>query len=84
MLGKILRKTNVPKEYLGDLKITYINNVMVVTNYGELISINSVLVDLKGLVIKGEKLKVIYQDPVRIKIDGKISEVSKKWLIHTK
>lgn len=78
MLGKILRKTNVPKEYLGDLKITYINNVMVVTNYGELISINSVLVDLKGLVIKGEKLKVIYQDPVRIKIDGKISEVSKK------
>jgi hypothetical protein len=29
-------------------------------------------------------LKVIYQDPVRIKIDGKISEVSKKWLIHTK
>jgi hypothetical protein len=78
MLGKILRKTNVPNEYLGDLKITYINNVMVVTNYGELISINSVLVDLKGLVIKGEKLKVIYQDPVRIKIDGKISEVSKK------
>jgi hypothetical protein len=78
MLGKILRKTNVPKEYLGDLKITYINNVMVVTNYCELISINSVLVDLKGLVIKGEKLKVIYQDPVRIKIDGKISEVSKK------
>lgn len=78
MLGKILRKTNVPKEYLGDLKITYINNVMLVTNYGELISINSVLVDLKGLMIKGEKLKVIYQDPVRIKIDGLISEVSKK------
>lgn len=84
MLGKILKKTNVPKEYLGDLKITYVNELIVVSNYKELISINSELVDLSGLNIKGKELRVIYQDPVRIKVIGKISEVLKKWLIRIK
>lgn len=81
MIFKILKKTKIEKEYLGIRKIVYEDGVVTVINYNDLISINSNLIDLKDLVIKGEELKVIYQDPVRIKLKGNIKEVLKnEWL----
>ena len=77
MIFKILKKTKIEKEYLGIRKIVYEDGVVTVINYNDLISINSNLIDLKDLVIKGEELKVIYQDPVRIKLKGNIKEVLK-------
>lgn len=76
----MLKKTKIDKEYIGLRKIIYEDNLITIINYKDLISINSSLIDLCNLIIKGEGMKVIYQDPVRIKIIGNISEVTKKWL----
>ena len=78
MLKKILGKTKIDKEYIGFIKIIYETDLIVVINYQSVININSTIIDLMDLVIKGVGLKVIYQDPSRIKISGKISEVTKK------
>lgn len=74
----MLKKTKIDKEYIGLRKIIYEDNLITIINYKDLISINSSLIDLCNLIIKGEGMKVIYQDPVRIKIIGNISEVTKK------
>jgi hypothetical protein len=78
MLKKILGKTKIDKEYIGFIKIIYETDLIVVINYQSVININSTIIDLMDLVIKGVGLRVIYQDPSRIKISGKISEVTKK------
>jgi hypothetical protein len=78
MLKKILGKTKIDKEYIGFIKIIYETDLIVVINYQSVININSTIIDLMDLVIKGVGLRVIYQDPSRIKIIGKISEVTKK------
>ena len=80
MIKKILERTKIEKEYIGLLKIIYESDLIVIINYKGTKSINSTLIELLDLTIKGEGLKVIYQDPSRIKISGKISEVARKWI----
>ena len=75
MLEKIINKLGVPKELVGKLKVIYTEDELIVFNYKELLSIESIKVTLKELVVMGTNIKVIYQDPVKIKIIGKISEV---------
>lgn len=57
------------------MKIVYEDGVITISNYNDLISISDKLIEIKDLIIKGEKLRVIYQDPIQIKIKGKINEV---------
>ena len=82
MIKKILKKTSTLKEYLGIRKIIYEDDVITILNYYDLVSIKKDLITIKDLLIKGEELRVIYQDPVKIKIKGKIAEVTRndKWL----
>ena len=75
MIKKVLKRTNIEKEYIGIRKIVYEDGVITISNYKDLISISDNLIDIKDLIIKGEKLRVIYQDPIQIKIKGKINEV---------
>lgn len=77
MIKKILKKTSTLKEYLGIRKIIYEDDVITILNYYDLVSIKKDLIVIKDLLIKGEELRVIYQDPVKIKIKGKIAEVIK-------
>ena len=77
MIKKILKKTSTLKEYLGIRKIIYEDDVITILNYYDLVSIKKDLITIKDLLIKGEELRVIYQDPVKIKIKGKIAEVIK-------
>ena len=78
MLKGILKKTKIDSEYIGLLKVIYETDLIIIINYKRTFNINSSLIDLNELLIKGEGLKVIYQDPVRIKIRGKIDEVVRK------
>ena len=78
MIKRILQKTKIDKEYLGLRKIIYEDKVITIINYTDLIRINQNVIELFDLTIKGEGLKTIYQDPVKIKIKGNISEVVKK------
>jgi len=78
MLDKLFNKTNVAKEYLGKFKIIYEENAITVYNYLDLLKINDLECDLSSVLIKGEKLRVIYQDPITIKLTGNIKEVVKK------
>ena len=75
MIKKVLKRTSIEKEYIGIRKIVYEDGVITISNYKDLISISDNLIDIKDLIIKGEKLRVIYQDPIQIKIKGKINEV---------
>ena len=77
MIKKILKKTSTLKEYLGIRKIIYEDDVITILNYYDLVSIKKDLITIKDLLIKGEELRVIYQDPVKIKIKGKIAEVTR-------
>jgi hypothetical protein len=77
VIRKILKKTSTLKEYLGIRKIIYEDDVITILNYYDLVSIKKDLIVIKDLLIKGEELRVIYQDPVKIKIKGKIAEVIK-------
>jgi hypothetical protein len=77
VIKKILKKTSTLKEYLGIRKIIYEDDVITILNYYDLVSIKKDLITIKDLLIKGEELRVIYQDPVKIKIKGKIAEVTR-------
>ena len=75
MLEKIINKLGVPKELVGKLKVIYIDNELTLFNYLELISIDTTCVKLKEISVYGTNLKVVYQDPIKIKIKGEIKEV---------
>lgn len=76
MFKGLLNRTEVIGEYVGELKITYIRQILEVVNYQNLISIYDKEVVLEKVLIIGSEIKVVYQDPVRIKIIGNIDTVS--------
>ena len=76
MFKGLLNKTEVLSEYVGELKITYLKQVLEIVNYHNLISIYDKEVVLEKIIVNGNELKVIYQDPVRIKVKGNIKTVS--------
>ena len=78
MFKGLLNRAEVLQEYVGEMKITYLKQVLEVVNYQNLISIYDKEVLLEKLTIKGSELKVIYQDPVRIKVKGNILTVSRR------
>lgn len=77
MINKIVRKIEGIEEYADELKVIYKKDEIEVTNYHKIININELKIILLNLVIDGVGLKVIYQDPIKIKIKGKINNVSK-------
>ena len=77
MLNKIVRGIEGIEEYGNELKVIYKKDELEVINYQKIISINDNKVILLSLVIEGVEFKVVYQDPIKIKIKGKITNVSK-------
>ena len=77
MLKKLFRKNEMVAEYFNELKIIYQQDTLMVINYERVISIHSKEVILNKLTIIGENLKVVYQDPIKIKVKGKIITVNK-------
>lgn len=77
MLKKLFRKNEVVAEYFNELKIIYQQDTILVINYEQIHSIHSKEVILNKITIVGEDLKVIYQDPIKIKVKGKIHTVTK-------
>ena len=77
MFKGIIKKNVVLQEYIGELKFIYLKETLEVINYHKLLSIYEKEVLLEDLKIVGENLKVIYQDPVKIIIKGKISNILK-------
>ncbi len=78
MLKKIFKHNRELQEYVGELKIIYQKDIVEVVNYIELISIYAKEVILSKVVILGDGLKVIYQDPVKVIIKGKIINVTER------
>ena len=78
MFKKIIGKSEVLQEYVGELKVTYQANCLTIINYKKLFSIDEKEVLLEELKVEGKELKVIYQDKVKITIKGKISDVTKR------
>lgn len=78
MLKTILKKSTILQEYVGELKITYQNDFLEVMNYKKIISIYEKEVVLEKIIIEGDNLKIFYQDPVTIKVKGKITSVIAK------
>lgn len=78
MLNKIIRKIEGIEEYGNEIKIIYKKEELEVYNYQKLISISDDTVRLLNLLVEGEELTVIYQDPIKIKIKGKITNVTKQ------
>ena len=78
MFKKIIGKSEVLQEYVGELKVTYQANCLTIINYNKLFSIDEKEVLLEELKVEGQELKVIYQDKVKITIKGKISNVTKR------
>ena len=78
MLRKIFKNNRDLQEYVGELKIIYQNDIVEVINYKELISIYDKEVILNKLSVLGSQLKVIYQDPVKVKIKGKIISIMER------
>lgn len=76
MFKKILKRQDGFPEYVGEVKITYLMQVLEVVNYHKLLNIYDKEVILEKILISGENLKVVYQDPVTIKIKGKIKTIS--------
>ncbi len=76
MFKGILKKNEVLQEFVGEMKFIYQGQVLEVINYHKLFSIYEKEVILEELKIKGEGLKVIYQDPVRIKLKGNIESIN--------
>lgn len=75
MLKRLLKRSSILQEYVGELKVTYQLNELDVINYQRIISIYDQEVVLQNILVKGSELKVIYQDPVKVKIKGKINSV---------
>ena len=78
MLEKIFKRNRLLQEYVGELKIVYQSDIVEVINYTELISIYDKEVILSEIIILGSELKVIYQDPVTVKVKGKITSVTER------
>ena len=77
MLKKLFKKNETVAEYFNELKIIYQQDMILVINYEQIHSIHSKEVILNKINIIGEELKVIYQDPIKIKVKGKIYTVTK-------
>lgn len=77
MLNKLLSLFKLPKEYGSTMKIEVIDEELVVVNYGDLLKFSEYEIVLIKLIVRGEELKLIYQDPKIIKIKGKIKEIIK-------
>ena len=77
MLNKLFRKNETLGEYFNGLKLIYQENILLVINYDRIDSICNKEVILANIKVVGEDLKVIYQDPIKIKIKGKINTVTK-------
>ena len=78
MLEKFFKRNRLLQEYVGELKIIYQSDIVEVLNYKDLISIYEKEVILSNLAILGNELKVIYQDPVKVKIKGKITSITER------
>ena len=78
MLEKIFKRNRLLQEYVGELKIVYQSDIVEVINYTELISIYDKEVILSEIIILGSELKVVYQDPVTVKVKGKITSVTER------
>ena len=77
MFKTVMKKHDVLQEFVGELKMIYQKELLEVINYQKLISICGNEVVIENILIKGENLKVIYQDPIRVIIKGKITSVLK-------
>ena len=78
MFKKLIGKSEILQEYVGELKITYQSECLTVINYKKIYSIDDKEVLLEDVKVEGTGLKVIYQDKVKITIKGKISNVNKR------
>lgn len=78
LFERLLKKTNIPKEYLKELKIIYVDKSLEIINYPLLIEITKSKVTFINLYVFGKNLKVIYQDKALIKITGEITKIVKE------
>ena len=76
MLKKLFKRNEVLGEYFNGLKLIYQEDTLLIINYERIDSINSSEVILSKINVVGKDLKVIYQDPIKIKIKGKITTIT--------
>ncbi|MFI3252058.1 MAG: YabP/YqfC family sporulation protein [bacterium] len=68
----IIRNNEITKNLLNDLKVTYQNNLIEITNYNKILIFDDKEIVLKNIVIQGENLKIIYIDKYQVKVNGTI------------
>lgn len=76
MFKKLFKRNEVLGEYFNGLKLIYQEDTLLIINYERIDSINSSEVILSKINVVGKDLKVIYQDPIKIKIKGKITTIT--------
>ena len=77
MFKRLLAVTDIPKEVLGDVCIYWTTQQLEIYNYAQVIKLDKQEIIFKALKINGSELKIIYQDPVLVRITGKINQIIK-------
>ena len=78
VLRKIFGKSEILQEYIGELKIVFQNDSLTISNFNKIYSIDKSEVILEEIIVLGEKLRVVYQDKIKIIIKGTITNVTKR------
>ena len=74
MLDKLCKLFKLPKEYINELKITWIGDEVEILNYELLKDYSNSEIKFLTVIIRGSKLQLMYQDPYVVRIKGSINE----------
>ena len=77
MLDKLCKLFKLPKEYINELKITWIGDEVEILNYELLKDYSNSEIKFLTVIIRGSKLQLMYQDPYVVRIKGSIKEIIK-------
>ena len=78
MVKKYLKKLDIPKEYLGKIKIAYVAKTLKIYNYDDILSIDKNIIELKNIIISGNNLSISYIDKIFIELTGEITKIEKR------
>lgn len=68
----IIRKNEITRNLLNELKIIYENKILEITNYNKIIFFDDKEIKLTTITIKGNNLKIIYIDKYQMRVSGTI------------
>lgn len=77
MLKKLFKKLKLESTFLTDISIKYVDNELVITNYGILLDISKDMILFSRINVFGEALRVSYLSQYVVVIKGQIKKVER-------